>query len=205
MARALFESLAFIAWAVPIFIALEAIAPRVRMAIRWRAIVLALAVLALNTLVARAVRFDAPSSSSIARIVLAWFVVELGAYWLHRAMHRIPLLWRIHRMHHVDVPLAFHRSWWIHPLDIALFAGVAAAATSLVGAPLTAAPWFLVLRRAWGILLHANVRWPATWLDHVVVTPAVHHRHHREDLPAANFAPSFAVFDRVFGTWAPGP
>lgn len=200
--RSFLESVAFVAWAVPFFIALEAMAPRVRAKIRWRAIALACALLTFNSIVVRGISFGTPSAASTARIVLAWFATELAAYWLHRLMHRIPLLWRFHRMHHADVPLAWHQSWWIHPVDIAMFAVVAASVTWLVGAPLTAAPWLLLARRAWGILLHANVRWPRTPLDHVIVTPAVHHRHHREDLPAANFAPSFALFDRVFGTWS---
>ncbi len=199
--RSLFDSIAFVAWAIPFFIIVEAVIPRARMTVRWRAIALACVMLALNTLVVRGIHFGTPTAASTARIVLAWFVTELSAYWLHRAMHRIPLLWRFHRMHHADVPLAWHQSWWIHPVDIAMFALVAASATALVGAPMTAAPWFLAVRRAYGILLHANVRWPATPLDHVIVTPVIHHRHHREDLPPANFAGSFSIFDRVFGTW----
>jgi sterol desaturase/sphingolipid hydroxylase (fatty acid hydroxylase superfamily) len=201
MARALVESVAFVAWAVPFFIVIEACVPRVRAKTRWRAIVLAGGMLAVNSLVVRGIKFGAPSSTSTARIVLAWSTVELGAYWLHRAMHRVPLLWRVHKVHHADVPLAWHQSWWIHPLDITMFVVVAACATWIVGAPMTAAPWFLVVRRAYGLLLHANVRWPATWLDHVIVTPVVHHRHHREDLPAANFAGSFSILDRAFGTF----
>lgn len=202
MMRSFLESLGFVAWAIPFFIVIELVIPRRRMAIRWRAIVLAGLLLAANTLLVRAIPTATPTTMTATRILLAWITTELGAYWLHRAMHRVPLLWRVHRMHHVDVPLAWHQSWWIHPLDIALFAAVAAFSTWLVGAPLHAAPWFLLVRRAWGILLHANVKWPATWVDHVIVTPAVHHRHHREDLRAANFAPSFAILDRMFGTWA---
>ena len=200
--RSVLESVAFVAWAVPFFIVVEAVIPRERRPVRWRAIGLAMAMLAVNTLVVRHIQFAAPSSATTARIVLAWFVTELSAYWLHRAMHTFPLLWRFHRMHHADVPLAWHQSWWIHPADIAMFALVAASSTWLTGAPITAAPWFLLVRRAYAIMLHANVRWPATVLDHVIVTPPIHARHHREDLPPANFAGSFSIFDRVFGTWA---
>jgi sterol desaturase/sphingolipid hydroxylase (fatty acid hydroxylase superfamily) len=203
MSRTLFESVAFVLCVVPCFIVIEACVPRVRAPIRWRAIMLACGMLALNSLLVRQISFGTPpaATATTARIILAWFAVELGAYWLHRAMHRIPLLWRVHALHHANVPLAWHQSWWIHPLDIAMFAVVASAATWLVGAPMTAAPLLLLARRAWGILLHANVRWPATLLDHVIVTPAVHHRHHREDLPAANFAGSFSILDRAFGTF----
>jgi len=202
MSRSLLESVAFVAWAIPFFIVLEACVPRARAKIRWRAIALACAMLVVNSLVVRRISFGTPASAATARIVLAWFTTELCAYWLHRAMHRVPVLWRFHRMHHADVPLAWHQSWWIHPIDIALFAITATFATWLAGAPLTAAPWFLVVRRAWGILLHANVRWPSTAIDHLVVTPSVHYRHHREDLSPANFAGTFSIFDRVFGTWS---
>lgn len=200
--RSIFDSLAFVAWAIPFFIVLELLVPRKRAAIRWGAIAIAAGLLVVNSLLLRQLRIPAPSSDATGRIVLAWVLTELGGYWLHRAMHRIPLLWRVHKLHHVDRPLAWFQSWWIHPVDIALFAVVAAGTTALAGAPMTAAPAFLLFRRAWAILLHANVRWPATWVDGVIVTPAVHHRHHREELPAANFAPSFSILDRVFGTFS---
>ena len=192
----------FAACAIPFFIVLELALPRTRAPIRWRPIALACCMLAFNTQIVRHISFGVPATDSLARILLAWLTVELFAYWLHRAMHRIPCLWRFHRMHHAPGPLAWHQSWWIHPVDIAMFASTTAIALWLAGAPLTAAPWLLVVRRVWGILLHANVAWPATLLDHVIVTPAVHHRHHREDLPAANFAPSFSIFDRLFGSFA---
>jgi sterol desaturase/sphingolipid hydroxylase (fatty acid hydroxylase superfamily) len=201
--RSVLEAVAFVAWAIAFFTIVEACLPRARAKIRWRAIALATGMLVFNSLVVRGISVGTPTppSPSTARIVLAWFVIELAAYWLHRAMHRVPLLWRCHRMHHVDRPLAWHQAWWIHPLDVALFAVVAASATWIVGAPMTATPWFLAVRRAWGILLHANLRWPATWLDHLIVTPNLHDRHHREDLPPANFAGSFSIFDRAFGTF----
>ena len=192
----------FAACAIPFFIVLELAVPRERAPIRWRAIALACCMLVFNSQIVRHISFGVPATDSLARILLAWFTVELFAYWLHRAMHRVPWLWRFHRMHHAPVPLAWHQSWWIHPVDIAMFATTTAVAIWLVGAPLTAAPWLFVIRRVWGILLHANVAWPATFVDHVIVTPAVHHRHHREDLPPANFAPSFAFFDRLFGSFA---
>lgn len=206
MGRSLLESLAFVAWAIPCFLVLEAALPRTRTPVRWRALALACLLLAANSALVRVLRIAPPLATiTTARIAGAWIATELGAYALHRAMHGVPLLWRIHRLHHADdavAPLAFHRSWWIHPLDVALFTVTAGATTALAGAPLVAAPWFLIVRRAWGILLHANVRWPASWLDHLIVTPAIHHRHHRDDLPPANFAGSFAILDRVFGTWA---
>jgi sterol desaturase/sphingolipid hydroxylase (fatty acid hydroxylase superfamily) len=191
-----------IAWAMPACLVLEALVPRTRAPIRWRAIALACCMLGLNLVVVRAV-ISAPPSTETARIVAAWILAELAAYGLHRAMHRVPLLWRIHRMHHSAGVLAWHQSWWIHPLDAALFACATTVACHVAGAPLLAAAPIIIGRRVLGILQHANIAWPPSLLDHVVVTPAVHHRHHREDLPPANFAGVLAIVDRVFGTWAP--
>lgn len=193
--------LALTAAYVPAFVALECWLPRRRAPIEWRAIVLGGALLVFNTALLGYVAY-APASDSLPRIALAWVLVEVLAYWLHRAMHSVPLLWRVHRLHHAPGTLAWHRSWWIHPLDIVLFALVTDLGCAIAGAPHASAAWLVVVRRVWSILLHANVPWPATPLDHVLVTPSVHERHHREDLRPANFAATFAIVDHLFGTHA---
>lgn len=190
-----------IAIAIPVFAAIEAWRPRHRMAVPWRGIALAAALFAVNRLVVGAVT-DAPYATHVGRVVAAWLLTELAAYGVHVAMHRVSWLWRFHRMHHAPGPIAFHRSWWIHPVDVALFGAATTLACHVAGAPVLAAVWVLALRRGWAILLHANVAWPATPLDHVIVTPSLHERHHREDLPPANFAANLALLDRLFGTWA---
>jgi sterol desaturase/sphingolipid hydroxylase (fatty acid hydroxylase superfamily) len=193
-----------VAIAVPVFVAIERLRPRRRMPIAWKAIAIAALLFGANRFVVKLVN-GAPMSDALWRILFAWGLVEVTAYGVHRAMHAMPWLWRFHKLHHDPAPLAFHRSWWIHPVDIAVFGAATTAVCHLAGAPIAAAPWFLVLRRGWAVLLHANLAWPQTWIDRVIVTPAVHDRHHREDLPPANFAANFAILDRVFGTWAATP
>src|SRR5215468_8330400 len=162
-----FARLAFTAGAVPVFVALELCVPRHRAPVQWRAIAIGAALLAINTAVAHVLTV-APASDSPARIALAWVLVELASYWMHRAMHTVPLLWRFHRIHHAPGIVAWHRSWWIHPADIALFALATDAACLVAGAPHAAAAWFLVIRRLWSLLLHANIAWPHSAADHVV-------------------------------------
>jgi sterol desaturase/sphingolipid hydroxylase (fatty acid hydroxylase superfamily) len=192
--------LAFTAAAVPALIALELAVPRRRAPVQWRAIAVGGMLLAVNTALAHVLAI-VPDSESVLRIVAAWVLVEIASYWMHRAMHRVPLLWRFHRVHHAPGLVAWHRSWWIHPVDIALFALATDAACLVVGAPHTAAAWLIVVRRVWSLLLHANVAWPHSAADQVLVTPSFHDRHHREDLPPANFAANFSIVDRMFGTW----
>jgi sterol desaturase/sphingolipid hydroxylase (fatty acid hydroxylase superfamily) len=197
VARFLLGWLAFVAWAVPVFAIIE----RPRGAPPWRAIALAVTLLAID-LVVTVLTGYAPAPADLARALVALAVAELLAYLVHRAMHTVPLLWRFHRLHHADEPIAWHLAWRIHPVDTLLFVGATSLACVIAGAPLPAAAWFVVGRRAWTVLIHSNVPWRATALDHVVATPTFHHRHHREDLSPANFAGTFAFLDRLFGTWA---
>ena len=76
-----------------------------------------------------------------------------------------------------------------------------AGASAAVGGGLPAAAWFVLARRAWAVVLHANLAWPPTALDYVIATPAFHDRHHREDLPAANFSTTLPILDLVCGTY----
>ena len=190
----------FVAWTIAIFTVLEALVPRRSVATRWRSIALGAGLLAIDSAVTRLLAHT-PASADLARIALAWLVTELLSYVLHRAMHRLPALWRFHRLHHTHEPLAWHVAWRIHPVDAALFAITTTIACTLAGAPLATAAYFIVARRVWTIVLHANIAWPTTRLDLVLATPSFHASHHREGEAPANFASTFAFLDRLFGTW----
>jgi sterol desaturase/sphingolipid hydroxylase (fatty acid hydroxylase superfamily) len=192
--------LALVGWSLVTFSLLERLHPRHREHPGARRVVLAAALLAVDTALAQAL-FSAADLNG-GRIALAWLVSEVLRYALHRAMHRVPLLWRFHRMHHDGAPLAWTTTWYIHPVDAALHAIVAIAAAALVGGGAAAAAWFVVGRRVWAIVLHANIAWPASRLDNIIATPPFHARHHREDLAPANFAGTLPVLDRLFGSYA---
>ncbi len=183
-----------------IFTVVERALPRRRAPIRWRAIAIGAALLAVNAAVSSALAIT-PSPATMGRSVVALLAVELVTYWVHRALHRVPLLWRFHRVHHVDEPLTWAMAWRHHPVDVALFTLAIGATTWLVGAPLPAVLGSLLALRAWNVVMHTNIAWPASGLDHVLATPSFHHRHHREDLASANFAATLPMIDRVFGTW----
>jgi sterol desaturase/sphingolipid hydroxylase (fatty acid hydroxylase superfamily) len=187
--------LLFAAGATAMFVALEQLAPRTPQPIRWRAIAVATVLLGIDGAITQRTRM--PASGTAARMVLAFVLVELADYALHRAMHAHPLLWRFHRLHH-DEPLAWHVAWRIHPVDAALFALGTTAACWLAGAPLPTAAAFVIGRRVWSALLHANLAWPASALDHVIATPAFHRVHHEA---RANFASTLPGIDRLLGTY----
>ncbi len=186
--------LVFAIGSTAIFISLEELAGTVA-PIRWRALALACALLVTDGEIGRIAHM--PAAGTAARMLLAVVLVELADYAVHRAMHAVPLLWRFHRLHH-DEPLAWHVAWRIHPVDAALFAAGTTAACWLAGAPLPGAAAFVIGRRLWTMVIHANVAWPASTLDHVIATPAFHRVHHEA---RGNFASTLPVLDRVFGTY----
>ena len=198
--------LALVAWAAVSFTALEHVWARRPGRPSGRRIAFAIGLLAIDAGIARLlVGLPSPDGDSapIARIAAAWLILEVLMYGVHRAMHRVPWLWRFHRLHHADVPLAWTTAWISHPIDALLFSSCAALGSLLAGASPAAAAGFVVARRAWTVLLHANIAWPASPLDRVIATPAFHHRHHAEHMGPANFASSLPLLDLVFGSYRP--
>lgn len=193
--------LALVAWSIATFTVLERASPRHRAYPGVRRIASAAGLVAVDAAIAQALVGAADLHGG--RVVAAWLVAELLHYAVHRAMHRVPLLWRFHRVHHAPVPLSWTTTWYVHPVDSVMSASAGIVAAWLVGGGLPAALWFVVGRRVWSIVLHANIAWPASPLDGLVATPAFHWRHHREDLAPANFAATLSVLDRLFGTYRP--
>jgi sterol desaturase/sphingolipid hydroxylase (fatty acid hydroxylase superfamily) len=195
--------LALFAWAAVTFMVLERLVPRVRARVPWRRIVIAGGLLGAGAWIGEQLSWVPPEPGHVMAVAAGWVIAELIAYWIHRAMHRVPWLWRFHRVHHEDVPLAWPTAWYAHPIDSALFSAAMLVGAVATGGGVPTAGWFVVGRRAWTVALHANIAWPASRLDGVIATPPFHHRHHREDLPPANFASTLPVFDRLFGTFRP--
>jgi sterol desaturase/sphingolipid hydroxylase (fatty acid hydroxylase superfamily) len=191
--------LALVGWSVATFTALERIRPRHRVRPGARRVAIAAGLLAVDAAIAVALVGGAGLRGG--SVITAWLLAELLHYAVHRAMHGVPLLWRFHRVHHDPAPLAWTTTWFVHPVDSVLNASAAVVAAWVVGGGLPTALWFVVGRRAWSIMLHANIAWPSSPLDGLIATPAFHARHHREDLAPANFAPTLPILDRLFGTF----
>jgi sterol desaturase/sphingolipid hydroxylase (fatty acid hydroxylase superfamily) len=175
-----------VAWALLValaligFTALESVRPRHARRPGAGTVALACGLMGVNAALGVALARRGGSVDGAARCA-TWLLLELGHYGAHRAMHRVPMLWRFHRLHHDPRrPLTWASAWLVHPVDAAIFVGVALAATALGGGDLATSTTLVAARRLWTVLLHANVRWPASPLDRVLATPAFHARHHDE-------------------------
>ena len=132
------------------------------------------------------------------------------SYVVHVAMHKVPLLWRVHRVHHTDVFLDISTTVRFHPLEFLVQLAPTALTILALGLP----PWTIMLYElldtATNLFIHANARVPArveAWLRHVVVTPDLHRVHHSAVWPEtdSNYGVVVPWWDRLFGTYRAAP
>ena len=143
-------------------------------------------------------------------VAIAMLLLDLTIYAQHVIFHRVPILWRIHRMHHTDLDLDVTSGTRFHPLEILLSMLIKLAAIWLIGAPAVAVMLFEILLNAGAMFNHANLRIPAGLdgaLRLLVVTPDMHRVHH-SIIPAetnSNFGFNLPWWDRLFGTYIAQP
>lgn len=136
------------------------------------------------------------------RVALAFLLVELASYWLHRAAHRFPLLWQFHGTHHVITQLSGLKALRTHPVENVAFYFVRNVPLLLLGAGveevLAATSFGAIL----GILAHANVD-VSERFGLLVNLPGYHAVHHSavQAESQSNFGCHTVLWDRLFGTF----
>jgi len=138
---------------------------------------------------------------------LAYACLALDAlnYLLHRAMHKFPILWRLHSLHHSDVSLDVSTTVRHHPLEAIVTALLIGVAGALVGCSTSEVAVYAVLEIVVQLVGHADVRLPR-FLEAIVggtlVTPKFHRIHHSSEKieTDSNYGQVFAFWDTLFGT-----
>lgn len=143
-------------------------------------------------------------------ILLAIVILDMIIYWQHVAFHRIPILWRLHKVHHVDRDLDATSGLRFHPVEIVLSMLIKMAAVVALGAPVLAVIIFEILLNACALFNHANVRLPRRLerpLRQIMVTPALHRIHHSviERETNTNYGFSVIWWDKIFRTYTDKP
>lgn len=142
---------------------------------------------------------------------LATVLILDFAIWLqHLITHRVPLLWRFHRVHHADRDMDVTTAVRFHPVEIAASMVVKIAVVYLLGAPALAVLIFEILLNGTALFNHANIALPRAAdriLRLVLVTPDMHRVHHstlrREH--DSNYGFALSIWDRIFATYAAEP
>lgn len=140
-----------------------------------------------------------PAARGMALFIGVFIAADFCGYWIHRAMHRVPMLWKLHRLHHQATELTWIDAWRQHPLDFVIHGLVVGLPGALLGASLSGLTSVVVLRKAFTTFLHANLKLDfGLWL----ASPVFHAVHHSADPRHydQNFAGTFPVWDWLFGT-----
>jgi sterol desaturase/sphingolipid hydroxylase (fatty acid hydroxylase superfamily) len=128
------------------------------------------------------------------------------SFFTHYLSHKVPLFWRLHRVHHLDTQMDVSTTVRFHPLEFLVNLLIGIPIVSLLG--LT--PWVLllyeILDAAITLFSHANIRLPKgleRTLRYVIVTPDLHRVHHSSYQPEtdSNFGAVFPIWDIIFGTF----
>ncbi len=143
-------------------------------------------------------------------VVLSVVALDLFIYLQHVMFHAVPLLWRLHMVHHADLDFDTTTGVRFHTIEILLSMGIKMAAVVLLGAPAVGVVAFEVLLNATSLFNHGNVRFPVR-LDRLlrllVVTPEMHRVHHSV-IPSetnSNFGFNLPWWDFLFGTYKAQP
>jgi sterol desaturase/sphingolipid hydroxylase (fatty acid hydroxylase superfamily) len=187
-----------------------------------------LALVVLNTLV---LRFVFPTASIGAAVFVAeqgwgalnWIdihpvlavlasvvMLDLAIYLQHVMFHAVPVLWRLHMVHHADLDFDVTTGLRFHPLEILISMGIKLALVVLIGPPVVGVLIFEVVLNATSMFNHGNVSLPHAVdrvLRWVVVTPDMHRVHHSVEPSEtnSNFGFNLPWWDRLLGTYRAEP
>jgi sterol desaturase/sphingolipid hydroxylase (fatty acid hydroxylase superfamily) len=137
-------------------------------------------------------------------------LIDFSHYVQHYVLHRVPILWRLHRTHHTDLEYDFSTGVRFHPFEMVVATVTLMSVVAALGAPPAAVLISQVLTVVADFVEHANVRVPASldrMLRLVFVTPDMHRVHHSRERREgnANFSNLFSMWDRLFGTYVDQP
>jgi len=143
-------------------------------------------------------------------IVFGVLILDFAIYLQHIVFHSIPLLWRLHMVHHTDMDFDVTTGVRFHPIEILLSMGIKIIVVFLIGACPAAILIFEVLLNGTSMFNHGNVRYSQRidpFLRLFVVTPEMHRVHHSTIRweTNSNLGFNFPWWDRLFGTYRPQP
>lgn len=142
--------------------------------------------------------------------VTALIFLDLAIYGQHLMFHKIPLFWRLHRMHHADLDLDVTSGIRFHPGEILLSMGIKFLVIMALGAPAAAVLVFEVVLNASAMFNHGNFSFTPRldrWLRLFLVTPDMHRIHHSviRTETDSNYGFTLPWWDRLFGTYQAEP
>ena len=137
--------------------------------------------------------------------ILSFLTLSLTSYLLHFAMHKIPLLWRLHQVHHSDYELDITTSYRTHPIAVVITLGVIFTIVCLLGPLPEIVLFYSLIVLLINFFHHSSLAWPK-WVENtlakIIITSSQHHIHHSNYQPEtdSNYSVDLCVWDKLFGT-----
>jgi len=142
------------------------------------------------------------------QFVLLTVFLDVAIYIQHCLFHQVPLLWRIHMVHHSDLGYDFTTGLRFHPLETFISTATIVIVTALVGPAPAAALLTQLVFAAQGFIEHGNLRIPAA-LDRLlrvfIITPDLHRIHHAREARVSNMGTVFPWWDQLMDTYVDQP
>ncbi len=145
-----------------------------------------------------------------AAVVVAVILLDMVIYAQHVLVHAVPLLWRLHMVHHSDRDIDVTTGLRFHPLEIIFSMLIKMSVVILLGVPALAVLIFEVVLNGMAMFNHSNVRLPKavdTIIRILFVTPDMHRVHHSiiKQETNSNYGFNLSIWDRLFGTYIAQP
>ncbi|MGF1755040.1 sterol desaturase family protein [Vibrio makurazakiensis] len=154
--------------------------------------------------------FNVITLPTIVEIGLSVVLLDLAIYLQHLVFHRVPFLWKLHRVHHADLDIDVTTGTRFHPVEILISMWIKIAFVMILGVPPIAVIIFEIILNASAMFNHSNAKLPLPmdkWLRRLLVTPDMHRVHHsiiaRET--HSNFGFFLSTWDFVFKTYRSQP
>jgi len=143
-------------------------------------------------------------------VVIGVAVLDLVIYLQHVMFHTVPVLWRLHMMHHADLDFDMTTGLRFHPIEMILSMGIKLSVVVVIGPPALAVLIFEILLNTTSMFNHGNIRLPSSIdrkLRLLVVTPDMHRVHHSVTIREtnSNFGFNLPWWDRLLGTYRDQP
>lgn len=142
-----------------------------------------------------------------AEIILAILILDFTSqYVVHFMLHKIPVMWRFHTVHHSDTHVDVTSGTRHHPIDFIFRETFALIGIIVAGLPVSYYLMYRILTVLFTYFSHADIKLPIK-LDKTIslifVSPNMHKFHHHHVMPwtDTNFGNIFSIWDRIFGTF----
>lgn len=141
------------------------------------------------------------------KLFISVVLYDFTTYWIHRASHKIPFLWRLHRVHHSDTTMDSSTTFRFHPLELVLVYQTGNILTAgLYGTDVNSLALYYFFLYIFFFLEHSNLNYPK-WINNtfglIFVMPDHHrvHHHQKQFYTDSNYADLLIIWDRIFRTF----